>query len=141
LLILAYPGQLIYDPDASRETPLVVTALSDCEAFRIEGRALEEAARKDAEVSALLLRALHAEIRRRTAILAEFLTLSPAERLQRRCAEFAAVLGSGLQPGRLPIGHQDLAMVLELSGRQLRRIQAQVSLSKLNPRRSSATHR
>ncbi len=129
LLMLAYPGYLLNVSSAGPSSASLLSgiAATPCEAYRLESQMIDEAARRDVALAKLLHRCLRTELSRWTASMVEILSLSPAERLERRLDQIATVLGCYRSPGRpikvpVPLNDGDLAMMLGVSTRHFKRL-------------------
>jgi len=128
LFMLAYPGEMVNLTALSRAEPMptAVTAVTNCDVYRIEAHRMQTAERDDPEIPKLLNRSLQDQIAKRTKALVELKTLSPAERLERHLCELAHVLGCDIhaKPVRVivPLKDTEMAMLLGLSVRQFKRV-------------------
>jgi CRP-like cAMP-binding protein len=120
LFSLAYPGHLItvQARDDERSGPITISALTPCKAYRLNVRTVRGIADRDPEVAALLQRSLHDELIRGTEALAESLALPPTKRLDKLLREVRVVLGRN----HVPVRDDELAMLLGLSVRHLKRV-------------------
>ncbi len=112
--------------DPTAPSPVSAVALTACSAYRIKVAQLQEAERNDSSLSEVVQHALRVEVGRRTAALADLLTLSPTERLEKHLWELSKVIGQKTAHDEwrfvLPLRDADFALLIGISLRQFKRI-------------------
>lgn len=132
LFMLGYPGHLVdaCTLEPGSVSPISGIALTPCETYRLRLEELRDAARRDPAVAVLLQGSLQTQLSRRTAALAELLTLAPTERLAHHLCELSRVmnaqLGGHVAGFALPLTDDHLAMLLGVSLRQFKRIKKDI---------------
>ena len=126
VFLLAYPGELlnvtIPEPGSSGRT--CASAVTKCELYSIDVGEVREQGKE--QLLNLLNDSLYMQVARRTRALAESLTLSPGERLEKHLCELAEVMGYTSHNGRVrvpvPLKDVEFAKLLGLSDRQFKRV-------------------
>jgi CRP-like cAMP-binding protein len=135
VLRVRMPGELAELPDLAGDSVHLFSAvtLAECYICRIDATAMRRELRKKPELTALLLATYQQEILKDLETLIGLHCSTPEDRLARLLESFDAVLSSGLADSRdcrCPLSGPDLASLVGITPRHLRRIQARLSARK-----------